>query len=93
MLTTKEIIEGLKPCHYKYNDEKELGNKVNFGFIAQDILDTFGDDYNFVRKDSEGKYYQVNYYQFISPLVSYVKSQQEEIELLKKEIKELKERI
>lgn len=93
MLTPKQIIEGLKPCHYKYNDEKNLGEKINFGFIAQDVLETFGKEYNFVKKDSEGEYYQINYYQFIAPLVSYVKAQQEEIELLKNEIKELKEKI
>ena len=93
MLTPKQIIEGLKPCHYRYNNEKELGDKINFGFIAQDILEAFGEDYNFVKKDSDGKFYQVHYYQFLAPLVSYVKSQQEEIEFLKNEIKELKEKI
>lgn len=92
MLTPKEIIEGLKPCTYKYNDIKSLGDKINFGFIAQDIIDAFGEEYNFVTKDEGEEYYKVNYYQFIAPLVSVVKEQQKEIENLKAQIKELKDR-
>lgn len=91
MLTPKEIINKLKPCHYKYNGNKDLGDKINFGFIAQDILEDFGEEYNFVTKDKEGNYLQVNYYQFIAPLVSVVKEQQKEIMRLKEELQILKE--
>lgn len=90
MLTPKEIIEGLKPCSYKYNDNERFEDKVNFGFLAQDILDAFGDSYNFVTMDKESQYYKVNYFQFIAPLVSVVKEQQAEIKLLKEEIEKLK---
>lgn len=90
MLTPKEIINKLKPCHYKYNGNKDLGDKVNFGFIAQDILEDFGEDYNFVVKNKNDEYLQVNYYQFIAPLVSVVKEQQKEIEMLKMEVEKLK---
>lgn len=83
MLTPKEILNELKPCHYKYNDIKDLGDKVNFGFLAQDLLDSFGDEYNFVTKEDGDDYFKVNYYQFISILVSVVKEQQVEINKLK----------
>lgn len=90
MLTPKEVVEGLKPCTYKYNEIKSLGDKINFGFLAQDILDAFGDKYNFVTKDEQNEFYQVNYYQFIAPLVSVVQQQQKEINLLKEEISKLR---
>ncbi|WP_408098559.1 tail fiber domain-containing protein [Peredibacter sp. HCB2-198] len=93
MLTPKEIINGLKPCSYRYNEIKDLGDKINFGFLAQDILDTFGDEYNFVSKEKKGEYYQVNYLQFIAPLVSVLKEQQSEINLLKEEIKILRTKL
>ncbi len=90
MLTPKEIVEGLKPCTYRYNEIKDLGDKINFGFLAQDLLDTFGEEYNFVKKDKQDQFFQVNYYQFIAPLVSMVKEQQKEIDLLKEEISKLR---
>lgn len=91
MLTPREIIEGLKPCTYTYNEIKNLGDKINFGFLAQDILEEFGEKYNFVKKDEDNDYYQVNYFQFIAPLVSVVKEQQLEIEKLKEEIQKIKD--
>lgn len=93
MLTPKDIIQKLRPCSYKYNDLKDLGGKIQFGFLAQEILEDFGDEYDFVRKDPNSEYYQVNYYQFIAPLVSMVKSQQNEINELKEELQKLKEKL
>lgn len=91
MLTPEEIISKLRPCHYRYNEVKGLGDKINFGFIAQDLLQDFGEEYNFVQKDKENEYFQVNYFQFIAPLVSVVKKQQEEIKKLKDEIEKIKD--
>ena len=93
MLEAKDVIQRLKPCTYKYNDLKNLGDKINFGFLAQDLLDEFGEEYEFVRKDPNSEYYQVNYHQFIAPLVSVVKNQQLEINLLKEEIQKLKDKM
>lgn len=90
MLTPEDIISRLKPCHYQYNDTLPLGEKINFGFLAQDILEEFGEDYNFVIEDKNTDYYRVNYMQFISPLVSVVQTQQKEILFLKSEIEKLK---
>jgi hypothetical protein len=92
LLTPEEIIKGLKPCHYKYNDKLHLGDKVNYGFLAQDILEEFGEDYNFVLKDADTEYFKVNYTQFISPLVAVVQAQQKEIAYLKSELEKLKEK-
>lgn len=93
MLKAHEIINRLKPCTYKYNEIKDLGDKINFGFLAQDILEEFGEGYNFVKKDQNNEFYQVNYYQFIAPLVTVLKEQRQEIELLKSEIQKLKDKM
>lgn len=93
MLSAKEIIQGLKPCTYRYNDIKALGDKINFGFLAQDILEAFGEDYNFVQKNEDEEYFRVNYFQFIAPLVSVIQDQQKEINKLKTEIESLKEKL
>lgn len=90
MLTPKEIVNKLKPCHYKYNETLPLGDKINFGFLAQDLLDDIGEDYNFVAKDDKDDFYKVNYYQFLAPLVAVVQEQQKEIEFLKEEINKIK---
>lgn len=92
MLIPKDIIKKLKVCRYKYNEKLPLGDKIQYGFLAQDLLRDFGEDYNFVVKDEESKYFKVNYYQFIAPLVSVVQEQQSEIEKLKEEINLLKRR-
>lgn len=90
--TPHEILMALKPCHWRYKPEEQtglaLGNKINFGFIAQDLLDTFGDRYNFV--DSDADYLRVNYMQFIGILTSVVQSQQEQIRQLQEEIQHIK---
>ena len=92
MLTPQEIIQRLKPCHYKYKEG--CGDRINFGFIAQDILETLGESYNFVVRDQgEQGLYKVNYYQFIAPIVSVLKQQQEEIEHLKEQVNSLKEKL
>lgn len=90
--TPLEIIKDLKPCQWEYKSEQEtgmnLGSGVNFGFIAQDLQETFGEQYNFV--DSSGEYLRVNYTQFIGILTSVVKDQQTKIEMLEKQIAEIK---
>jgi len=93
LLSPKEIISKLKVCTYKYNEKLPLGDKIQFGFIAQDLIKDFGDDYNFVAKDANDEFYKVNYFQFIAPLVSVVQEQQKEIEKLKEEINLLKQKV
>lgn len=87
MLTPREIVRGLKACCYRYNNKKDLGNKIHYGFLAQDILKAFGDEYAFVKKDANGEYYQVDYMEFIAPLVSVVNSQQDQIDELMRLVK------
>lgn len=67
----------------------DLDEKIHYGFLAQDLLASFGDEYAFVAKDKNSDYLKVNYFEFIAPIVSIVKKQQEEIENLKKEIENI----
>ena len=70
MLTPRDIIVGLRPCHYRYNGKKTLGDKINFGFLAQDVLEAFGDEYNFVVKDDNEEFYKINYFVFYQQLIN-----------------------
>ena len=90
MLTPKEIISRLLPCSWRYNDVKpELGKKLHYGFIAQDLLEEFGEEYGFV--DTSGEYLRVNYMEFIAPLVHVVQEQNKKIKQLEQQLKELYE--
>lgn len=84
----QDIFNKLKPVRWRYNDKKDLGDKIHFGFIAQDLLE-LGDEYGFV--DKSGEYLKVNYFEFIGILTSVVQAQQEEINILKDEVKKLKD--
>ncbi len=91
MLKCEDIIYSLKPCQYRYNDIKIINDKINYGFIAQDLLNSFGEEYNFVVKDKTG-YLMVNYDQFISPMVKVIQLQKQKIEELENRIKIIEEK-
>lgn len=92
MLKCEDIIYNLKPCHYKYNDIKYINDKINFGFLAQDLINSFGEEYNFVTKSKDG-YFMVNYDQFISPIVKVLQLQKNKIEELENKIKCIEEKL
>jgi len=87
LFTSKQIINDLKPCSWIYKSETGLGDKTHFGFIAQDLLNSFGDECDFV--DQTNEYMKVNYLEFIGVLTSVVKQQQDDIAKLQEQIKEL----
>ena len=94
MLTAREIFDLLRPCSWRYNNVKDLGDSINFGFIAQDILTNIGRDYNFVNES--GDYLRVNYEQFIGVITAVVQEndhrlaqQEQRINQLEKKIEEL----
>lgn len=77
-LDPKDIINRVRVCSWRYNDILPQGNKLHYGVIAQDVLQSFGNEYNFV--DQSGTYLKVNYHEFIGPLISYAQQLQERIE-------------
>ena len=92
MLTPKEIIFRLKPCTWRYNDVlPNLGDKLHYGFIAQDLVREFGDDYGFV--DQSGEFMRVHYTEFIAPAIAVIQEQEDRIKQLEKQIGELYEYI
>lgn len=87
---------------YDYTGSKapEYGNKTRFsetesGFIAQEV-EQAAQDLGFAfsgidAPDNEKDYYSLRYGQFVVPLVKAVQEQQREIELLREEVRLLKE--
>jgi endosialidase-like protein len=89
------FIEMLKPVTYLYKDEKD--NHIHSGFIAQDVEKTakqLGTDFSGVyAPDKTGKYYMLNYQDFIMPLVNAVQQQQQIINNQNKKIDALQKRL
>lgn len=90
MLTPCDIVFQLKPCTWRYNTTiPGLGDKIHYGFLAQDLVYSFGDEYGFV--DTTGEYMKVNYGEFIAPLTKVVQDQEQRIIQLEQQLKELYE--
>ena len=68
-----EIVNKLKPVKYKYNDLiKNSSDKIHMGFIAQDLLTLFGEEYALVEECKDTKFLMVNYIELIAPLTKAV---------------------
>jgi len=91
----KELILNADIKQFKRTYEP---TKLRFGVIAQEVreqLDKLGIDKKRVEltdEDDEG-YFEINYREYIPMLIRTVQKQQSEIDLLKQELAELKERI
>ena len=84
------LLEGLNGVSYEYDHaafpKKEFVKGKAIGFIAQDFEKDLS---NLIKKDNEG-YYAVNYLGVIPILVEAVKDVNEENEILKEELSEIK---
>lgn len=79
------VIKKLKPCSFKYNDK--MPDKINFGFIAQDLAELFPmEKYSLVQQDESGNL-MVEYYQIIALLTKAIQEQQAQLDELLKERK------
>lgn len=93
---SKDFIMAIEAVSFRFNDKSALDNeKVHFGFIAQDVKEEaeeiFAIEDGIVGDEDERGYYSLNYNEIIAPLVKLVQNQQKEIDLLKEEIKAMKE--
>lgn len=83
------IITKLEPVEFNYKKDE----KTHRGLIAQDVIKVLNDNdiegqvYSY---NEEKDLYSLNYIELIPDLINCVKYQQKEIDILKKEIKELK---
>ena len=88
------IIKNTEALSFRY---KENDSIKHYGFTAQRLeaeCEKLGLENPFVRNgEMRGDLKNVSYTQFIAPLVKVVQNQQEEIDLLKQEVAELKARI
>ena len=92
---SEKLILGIKPKEFRF---KDIPNELQFGVIAQDvkeILDECGieDENRLFYTVNEGGTYGVEYKQFIAPMIKVIQNQQEQIDLLKQEVAELKARV
>ncbi|MFZ4263009.1 tail fiber domain-containing protein [Sphingobacterium sp. HJSM2_6] len=97
-----EKLKSLEPVSYDYNNEKYKGLNLpagnQYGFLAKDVKNTFPElvktssKVQTAGKNSSKvlKYSEVDQEELIPLLVAAIKEQQEEIELLKEELKKIK---
>ena len=81
-----DSILDLKPVEFIYNSD--LKSHKHFGFIAQDVENLYP---NLV--SNKGAYKTVNYIEIIPLLLSKIQSMQNDINILKNDIAELKTRV
>lgn len=78
-----DILKDIDIYTYNYKEETKRANKKHYGVVI-------GDDYNYSQEITDNKNEGVDLYSFISVCCASIKEQQEEIEQLKEEIKNLK---
>jgi len=77
-----EIVNQLNPVNFEWKESGEIQD----GLIAQEVEEIVP---NAVSENSSG-YYQMDYSKLVTPLIKAVQEQQEQIEILKKQIETLK---
>ena len=83
-----DFIKALRPVQYRLKSGNE---RIDFGFIAQDIEALMGTDYNVLGIGGDAdRTLSLRYTDFIAPMVKAIQEQQQIIELLKAEVAELK---
>lgn len=85
---SKKFVNNLKPCSFIFKATPE--RKHRHGFIAQEVIDTIGDDdWGLVESNRmvDGQeFYGIAYTEIIPDLVAVVQSQQQDIEYLKEKV-------
>jgi hypothetical protein len=86
-----EFIMKLRPVEYQM---KQGDNKVNFGFIAQDIEKLIGTNNSLLTiGEDKDRTLGLRYTDFIAPMVKAIQDQQKQIESQQKQIDELKQMV
>lgn len=86
-----QLLKEISPVSFKYNSQ--LDENFHTGFIAQDVkaaMQKCGISNNqlaaFVDINKDGSQYALRYEEFISPMLLYIKSLEEQIKLLKQKV-------
>jgi hypothetical protein len=83
-----DFIKALRPVQFRMKSGNE---RIDFGFIAQDIEALLGTDYNVLGIGGDAdRTLSLRYTDFIAPMVKAIQEQQGMIEQLKAEVAELK---
>jgi trimeric autotransporter adhesin len=87
-----EFIKALRPVEYRMI-QKEGEDRLNFGFIAQDIEALLGEKYNILSiGNAPDRSLSLRYTDFIAPMVKAMQEQQGIIEGQQKSIEEMKQK-
>jgi len=83
-----EIVNKLKPITFRYNDilKTKTDDKIHMGFLAQELLEVFGDDYAIIIKNKETNYLMVQYTELIAPMVKAIQELSEKVDILEKQL-------
>jgi len=82
------FIKSLRPVQYRL---KQGNDRIDFGFIAQEVEAQLGVDYNVLGiAEDEARSLSLRYTDFIAPMVKAMQEQQTEIEALRSELAEIK---
>lgn len=81
-----DFIKSLRTANYNYKPEMNLGNKVHFGVMAQDILKYLTEvnpdaEFNIVQTDKDENL-MVNYNELIGPMIKTIQELLERVEEL-----------
>ena len=81
-----DFINKLKPVTYNWKDESR-SKKLHYGLVVQDIIKVLEEENielnDFGAINDEGKFYGLNYSEFISPLIKAVQELSAEVAALK----------
>jgi hypothetical protein len=86
-----DFIKSLRPVEFRM---KNGNDRLDFGFIAQEVESLIGDDYNMLGIGGDAdRTLSLRYTDFISPMVKAMQEQQDMIEKQQDRINALEERI
>lgn len=94
------LLYSLNPVRFKYNDG--TSDRYHTGFIAQEVAEALENQkmetkdfggYVGLNKGEDNEYYALRYGEFVALNTAAIQAQKKEIEILKQELNELKEKI
>ena len=79
-----DFIMKLKPCSWRFKSGPLSDGKEHLGLIAQDVNEIV-DQKKYAFVVFKGKYYAINYHEFIGPLIKSVQELSEKVDKLEQE--------
>jgi len=89
-----DIVKKLKPAKFRYKKDApvDVDNKIHMGFIAQDLLKQFGDDFAITTVNESNGFLMIRHEELIAPLTKAVQELLNKVNILENKIKILEEK-